>query len=602
MSESDRGAKSSWRQFRKVRLSSKRLDRRARRFEKNALRHAHRFVTSRLDHLAEVKRDVIGWIVLVLLLVGLSAVQWGLFRGAYADQVPAEGGTYSEGVLGPLETLNPLFARSSAERSAARLLFARLYRYDEGGSLKGDLAERVDVNQSGTEYTVTMRQGLRWSDGQPLTARDVVFSAQLIRDPRVGVAVEDWGSVKVDALDDRKIRFTITAAYSPFLHTLTFPVVPHHVLKDVAASELREHPFSVAPTVSSGPFAFRLLQSATGDGTKRVLHLVRNEHYHRGATLLDRFQLYVYHSRQDIAKGLRTSEIIATPDLTYASQSEEIRRSYGVRGYAIHNGVYALFNMKSGSLQSRSVRQALARSVDRTALRSQMPRMTEVLTGPLLPEHIRGELPSPVAHSVAEARELLDGDGWKLRGELRYKDGAPLKLSLVALRGAEFENAANYLATVWRKELGVEAEVRIVDPSDPAQSVLQTILRPRNFDVLIHEFALGADPDVYAYWHSSRDIATGLNFSGYANAAADDALVAGRGALVDPQKSDRYRAFVRRWQADVPALALYRPMMEYIQLPSARAVGPRMNLVSAADRYENVMYWSVRQQPVYKTP
>lgn len=601
MADTEPKPKPSWRRFRKMRLSSRQLNRRAQRIEKSALRHAHRFVTSRLNHLAEVKRDVIGWIVLVLLLVGLSTVQWGLFRGAYADQAPARGGTYSEGVLGPLETLNPLFARSSAERSAARLLFAGLYRYDESGSLKADLAEQVSVNEAGTEYTVTMRKGLRWSDGQPLTAHDAVFTAQLIRDPKAGVALEGWGAVKVDALDDLRVRFTIPAAHSPFLHTLTFPLVPKHVLKDVPAPELREHVFSAAP-VASGPFAFRLLQSATSDGTKRVLHLVRNDHYHRGTTLLDRFQLYVYRSRQDIAKGLRTNEIIATPDLTYAAQPDEIRRTYGMRSYPVHNGVYALFNMKSGALQSRAVRQSLARSIDRSALRSQMPRTTEALTGPLLPEHVRGELPAPATHSVDEARRLLEDDGWRQEGGLRKKDGISLKLSIVALRGAEFENAANYLATAWRRELGAEVEVRIVDPSDPAQSVLQTVLRPRNFDVLIHELALGADPDVYAYWHSSRDNAAGLNFSGYTNAAADDALVAGRGSLVGLQRSDRYRAFVRRWQADVPALALYRPTVEYIQLPSAQAVRPGMNLVSATDRYENVMYWSVRQQSVYKTP
>ena len=148
------GDKPSWKRFQKMSASGKSLNRRAEKIEKGVIKHAHKFVTSRLDRLTEVRREVIGWAVLLMILVGLSAGQWTIFRAAYTKDAPQEGGTYSEGVLGSLETLNPLFARSNAERSAARLLFASLYQYDNTGHLKGDLAKSIAINGTETEKTI----------------------------------------------------------------------------------------------------------------------------------------------------------------------------------------------------------------------------------------------------------------------------------------------------------------------------------------------------------------------------------------------------------------------------------------------------------------
>ncbi|MDO4781040.1 MAG: ABC transporter substrate-binding protein [Candidatus Saccharibacteria bacterium] len=600
----DQSKKPAWRHFQKLRLSRKHIDRRAKRIERTVTKHAHRFVASRLSRLSEVKRQVMTWVSVVMLLVGLSGVQWLLFRESYTAKQSTPGGTYTEGVLGPIETLNPLLARTSAERSTARLLFASLYQYDAAGALKGDLAEKVAVNQSETEYIVTLKSNARWSDGDPLDADDVVFTAGVLRDMAAKAskpAVAGWDKVEVVKLDMARVAFRLSAAYAPFLHTLTFPILPQHVLRGIDSLGLREHAFSKAPTVNSGPFAFRLLQQVTTDGKKKVVHLIANQHYHRGAPRLERFQLYAYPSRDDIARGLKTNEIGATPELSVATVADE-RRPYATNSYALHNGVYALFNTKSEALRSAAVRRALSQAVDQAALRRQLPRATAELQGPLLSEHISGELPTGLSYNVAAARKALDDDGWKVQGQVRIKNGTPLSLSIVTVKGSEFENAASYIAEAWRKELHVEAAVRVIDPADPTQDVLRTVLQPRQFDVLVYEFMLGGDPDVSPFWHSSNATATGLNFAGYHNATADDALIAGLTKRSPRQRADRYRVFIRRWQADAPALPLYRPMLDYVASPTISSVRQGVKLVTPADRYENVIYWSVKRGSVYKTP
>ena len=593
--------KSSWKKFLRLDFATKDLDGQAQKLTKTTLRHTHMFISSRLEHLAGVKRHVLGWIFLVILLITISMVQWLSFRELYAHNAPARGGSYSEGVLGPLETLNPIFARSSAEKSAARLMFASLYNYDTTGHIKRDLAESVTVNEAETEYTVKLRRNLKWSDGAPLDARDVVFTVNLLKDARTQSSITGWQSINVKQVDERTVQFTLPAPYAPFMHALTFPILPQHSLSEVNPAELREHGYGKSP-VTSGPFAMRILQNANADGSKKVLHLVANSQYHHGAPKLDRFQLYVYPTRDEITKGLKTSEIMATPELSYMAQSDQIRHMYASRSYAINDGVYALFNTQSEVVSSRKVRQALVQSINTQALREKFAFARKPLHGPIFDDQVDGQLAGRLPYDTEAAKKLLDEEGWKVVGNQRKKGEQVLQLSFVTLKGSDFETIARELVKAWQEMLHITVDLRVVDPNDASQNVLQSVLRPRGFDVLLYELVLGGDADVFAYWHSSQANQGGLNFANYNSAVADDALAAGRTKQSAKQRVSKYQTFTKHWQSDVPALALYQVQLDYIHLRSVSALDKSMRLVYPTDRFADVIYWTVRQDSVYKTP
>jgi peptide/nickel transport system substrate-binding protein len=593
--------KSSWMRFRHLKFSQKALSRNVKKVEKNTRRHARRFVSSRLDRLSAVRRQIFGWAALVMILVCISLVQWFSFRGSYATVAASAGGTYSEGVLGPLETLNPIYASSSAEKSVARLLFASLYNYDETGNLKGDVAESIAVNEAETEYTVKLHSGMVWSDGEPLTAADVVFTVDLLKDPTTQAGISGWQLFKAEALDARTVKFTLPTTYAPFIHTLTFPILPKHVLGDVKPSELREQPFSQSP-VTSGPFSLRMLQKINTDNTKMTVHLIANTRYFHGAPKLERFQLNVYPTRDDIIKALKTSEIMATPEVSSASVPDDVSKIYKTRSYTINDGVYAVFNTTSEVLNNLNVRQALALSVDRDDLRSTLSRSTAPLDGPVLPSQVSEELPSAPARDIPKAKALLDQEGWVVEKGERKKDGKTLTLRMVAPKGSDFSQTVDELAAIWRKELNIKVDVQIIDPLDMSQNFIQAILQPRNFDILVYEFVIGGDPDVFAYWHSSQANPNGRNFANYNSILASDALAGGRAKLGDKYRSSRYVAFTRRWMSDVPAIALYQPKIDYIQSNAVSSMADDARLVYAEDRYANVIYWTVERATVYKTP
>lgn len=590
----------SWKKYATLKLSRKALDRRVQKLERGTVAHARKFITSRVNRLANVKRHVAGWIGLVLLLVLASTAQLLIAQSQYRTRAFTADGSYAEGVLGPLETLNPLFAHSSAEKSAARLLFASLYHYDTMGYIKADVAESMTVNEAETEYTVRMKDGVTWSDGRSMTADDVVFTVGLLKHPRVKTTIAGWSHFNVKKVDDRTVTFILPAPYAPFVHALNFPILPKHVLQHVEPAALQEHQFGKQP-VTSGPMAFRILQNVTVDGAKKVLHMNANPHYHRGAPMLDRFQLYIYASRDDIVGGLQKKEITGSSELTYASLPDAVKKHYLVSRHTVNNGVYALLNNDSEIVKSLAVRRALLLSIDRDKLRSQLDISSQPLHGPLIDQQFEKKSPH-VMPDVAKAKALLDGDGWKVEGSTRQKQGKPLALSLVALRGSTHEKVAGFLANSWSQQLQVSVDVKIVDPTDTSQDVWQTILRPRSFDVFVHTLSTDGDPDVYAFWHSSEASLEGLNLANYRNKISDDALTGGRAKRQTALRATKYDAFLAQWHDDVPAIALYRPQVDYVHLPSARALDASHRLVDPADRYADIMYWSVHQDQVYKTP
>ena len=267
----------------------------------------------------------------------------------------------------------------------------------------------------------------------------------------------------------------------------------------------------------------------------------------------------------------------------------------------MNNGVYALFNNNSQFLRSKAVRQALSLSVDTSKLRQSLSLSTEELSGPTLNKFL-GKNSNSSNYDVKKAKSLLDAEGWKSVNNVRQKGNDKLKLNVVVLKNSNYEKVARYLAQVWYDELNIESDIKVVDPNDATQNILQTVLQPRNFDVLVYELSLGGDPDVYAYWHSSQATNNGLNFSNYNNAIADDALESGRSKISAKQRADRYAKFTAIWQADAPAIALYQPKFDYIHIRNVKALDASTEVVNPVDRYVDVQYWATEKKSVYKTP
>jgi len=581
-------------------FSSKDLSRRMKKVEGATLKHARRFVFRRLDNFREVRRHIAIWIIAIGMIVGASGLQLMWYQQSYRTIAFAKDGTYAEGVQGPIDTLNPIFASTSAEEAAGNLLFSKLLAYDKTGELNYDLASSMTMSDDRTTYTVQIRPDAQWSDGLYVRARDVVFTVNLLKNPATRSTISGWNDITASVVDDRTVSFKLPAVYAAFPHALSFlPILPEHLLRDVEPGAIRENAFSNNP-VGSGPFTLRFTQDVDRASGRKIIHLARNDTYYRGAPKLDRFQLHVYGNSDAIIRAITTSEVNAATDLSVTDSSKINDDRYTVERKPINSGVYALFNTTGSVLQDKKVRQALQAGTNTAAVRDVIGKDTPELHLPFIDSQVRGDVPGAVAYDKALAERLLDEAGWKLDGTTRKKDGVALKLAVVTTKNNDFEKALESLAGQWRG-LGVTITTSIVDPTDKSQNVVQNVLQPRNFDILLYQLTIGGDPDVYAYWHSSQ-ASNGFNFSNYSSPVSDEALASARTRIEPDLRNAKYLTFARQWISDAPAIGLYQATSQYAYSKSVHALPADEKLVSASDRYAGVLYWSVGDRLVQQTP
>ena len=172
---------------------------------------------------------------------------------------PAEGGVYTEGLIGELTRLNPLLdTYNNVDRDVDRLIFSGLLQFDDRGLPQAGLADSWGISRDGVIYNFSVRSNAVWHDGQPVTSDDVIFTIELMRgedSPLSADLVQFWKQVEVKRLDEKTIQFVLPEAYAPFLDYLTFGVLPSHLLGDLSVTEIIDSPFNLQP-VGSGPYRF----------------------------------------------------------------------------------------------------------------------------------------------------------------------------------------------------------------------------------------------------------------------------------------------------------------------------------------------------------
>lgn len=585
-----------------IKSSQTKLKKRFRKIEASTLKHGHTFIVQRWANILEVRRHAIAWIILVGLIITCVLWQAVYSSGAYSQPVAAEGGAFSEGMSGKLDTMNPIFATSLAERSAVRLIFSGLLRYDSKNNLSGDLAESWRNKDDGKRVIVTLKPNLYWHDGFPITAKDVVYTIDTIKNADVrSPLLSSWRNIKVRALSERMIEFNLPTVYAPFLHSLTLGILPEHQLDQIPAVELRNATFNRAP-VGSGPFVFKDIKSLNGNEDHVVLNTDAYPKYHLGHTKLSKFYIHAFADEDQLRQSFLTDEINAAVDLStqsIANLSEAEQAN--VDDSALYNGTYAFFKMSNPILKDMDVRKALRLATNRSEIISQLDNRVQSLNGPLidsqlLPIKSKSPLKQP-GYNPRKAERLLDKAGWRKNAEgKRFKGKKPLQLTLVSIQSSDFPMVIEAMAEQWN-EIGVDVQTRLVQSED----FQQNILTPRAYDVLVYELSIGRDPDVYAYWHSSQAGARGLNLSDYSSGIVDDALTSARTRLEPKLRDVKYKAFYKQWLSDAPAVALYQPTLHYISSPNASTLNGQ-SIVDAVDRYTEIRYWSSAVEAGRQTP
>ena len=585
----------------KLRLGYKRLALRVKHAEGATQRHASRFILRRIENVRLVMTEIMIWLAAIALLIAGLGIQYSWNSQGSKKDGAKSGGVYVEGVIGNISTLNPLLAASEPEQAVSRLLFSSLYNYDVTGALHTDLAESMTVKDDKV-YTIKLRNAV-WHDGKKLTAEDVVYTINLIKNPQVRSPLRvNWLDISARAIDDSTVEFMLPAVYAGFSHALTFPVIPKHILQSVSPSSMREADFSSNP-VGSGPFAVKRVQTSESTSSTDVVRMEPNTKYYGAVSTLSRQELRAYGNESLLVKAVNSGEVSAASGLSLSAADNIKSKQYSTKHWLLNKGVYLLMNNRSQTLQDARVRRALRYATDTSSIRATVGDNVARLDTPILQSQIAQKLPAAPDYSLDKAKALLKEAGWTYnQGQWKGKDGRPLAVAVTTSSGRdEYKKIVDALKQQWSK-LGVDVQLREIDTSSTTTSFVQSVLQPRDYDALLYELELGADPDVFAYWHSSQASASGYNFANYSNRTVDNDLVGGRSRTNSALRAAKYIQFVNQWLNDAPAIGLYQSVGSYVLNNGASIVEPRGSLNTMNDRYADVTTWSTGKASVYKTP
>lgn len=449
-----------------------------------------------------------------------------------------------------------------------------------------DLAQSWTVSADGLTYTFALRAGLVFHDGHPVTADDVVFSIETIRDPRHNSPVQgDLAPIaSAEAVDEHTVRITLKQPYAPFLANMAFGIAPRHGLEPelAAGKTINETEFARHP-IGTGPY--RLLELRPG----QEMIVEANPDYHRGVAKIPRIVFVLKQDPEAIFLRLQAGEIDgAGVGPTYV----EPLRAAGFTVEALHGTLNnaILFNTHVAPFDDARVRLALNHYLDKDALLALVNGGLGGLGGSPFPNSIWDTTDlARLAYDPAAGDALLAAAGFvRNAGGIWARDGAPLAIPVYDAWG--YTDLVETVVSQWQAA-GIEASAVAVDQGTLWGNVT-------TIPAMTYTIGAATDPDaMYFIFHSTMTFDKGgYNAGAYANPAVDAALERGRTA---PSLEARKAAYAELQEAllqDPPyAWALVDPALVAFS-PALAGFTPGITVAAGAEIFWNINEWTLEQQ------
>ena len=484
-----------------------------------------------------------------------SAVEQGSAR---PGEKPAYGDTFIESLTGNISGLIPNVLSDSASFEIGSMLYSGLITRDKDLNIIGELAESWTFSQDCLDLTFNLRRNVRWHDGRPFTAADVVFTYETMIHPKTPTAYrEDFKAVaEVAAPDPYTLRVRYKQPYAKALQSWGLWMLPRHLLESyVREGRLREAPQNRSNPVGTGAYRF----GEWKPGEKVVL--VANPDYFEGRPHLGRVVYRIIPSQATIflelkAKGVDAAGLTA---LQFKRQTEypAFRKAYHKYEYPANAYTYLGFNLKDPRFADRRVRQAIAHAINkRELIDGVLLGLGREATGPYKPgtwAHNPNVRTYP--YDLAKARALLGAAGWTETNAdgVLVRNGEPFTFELLTNQGNDERRKVAEIVQASLRELGIQVDIRVIEWA----SLLKEYINKRRFEAVILGWGIGLDPDQYEIWHSSKTGPDELNHISYANPEVDALLEQGRTSCRQAERKKFYDRLQTILAEDQPIVFLY---------------------------------------------
>ncbi|HUG15815.1 MAG TPA: ABC transporter substrate-binding protein [Thermomicrobiales bacterium] len=464
-------------------------------------------------------------------------------------------------------TLNPLFSTAGSEQQIERLIFGALVKMNDVLEPIPDMASSIEISDDASVYTFVIHDNVVFSDGVPLTAADAIFTFERAIDQRTGsywrgrlsgiagaVEYSDQSADTVTGLnapDDHTVEITLATPNAAFLVNFCnfsgFGILPMHILGDVAPEQLQEHPFSLAPTVSAGPFKFVTYE------TDQYMEVERHDGYWGDPPPLDRIFLRILTSDVGLAQ-LETGEIdVMTLPINEIARTEGLANAH-VESVPSPSMSFLAPNVEREFFQDKRVRQAMMYAIDREGiLNAVFEGQGHLTNSPIfgpdwmdVPEGL-----NEYEYNPERARELLEEAGWDFDRTVEL---------LITPGNREADTAIVIIQEQFR-EVGFQMDILQVDVAENQRRSIQST----DFDIRnVGGGVFRADPSVSGtYMTTSTFTPAGGNYGHYSNPEIDRLYPEAQAVGDTAERKRLYTEIALILNDECPWIWLYSPNSIY---------------------------------------
>jgi peptide/nickel transport system substrate-binding protein len=504
---------------------------------------------------------------------------------------PVTGDSLVEGTIGEASTLIPILASDASSHAVAGQVYNGLVKYDKNLNIIGDLAESFDISTDGLIITFHLRRGVKWHDGAPFTARDVLYTFRVTVDPKTPTAyAEDFKQVKtISAADDYTVRVTYGEPFAPALASWGMNILPAHLLEgqDITKSPLARKP------VGTGPYRFKEWIS----GQKIVLDA--NSEYFEGRPYIDRYIYRIIPDSSTMYMELKAGaiDLMSLTPVQYSRQTANslFASRFNKYRYPSSGYLYMGYNLRHPLFGDKRIRQAMTAAINKDELiQGVLFGMGQKSYGPIVPGRwAYNPNVKDIAYNPKHAVKLLAEAGWREKNSdgILVKDGKPFKFTILTNQGNQQRLMSAQIIQQRLRQVGVDVKIRIVEWA----TFLKEFIDKGNFEVVMLAWNISQDPDMYDIWHSSKNKPGELNFIGYKNTEVDRLLIEGRNTFDIEKRKQAYFRIQEILADEQPYTFLYVP--DALPVVSARIRG--VEPAPAGIGHNQIKWYVPKNEQVY---
>ena len=515
-------------------------------------------------------------IILLLCLLLLTACGMGgsktVVEEKGIDSGVGGGGTLTV-PLTNFDTLNPLLTQNRSYFQLSHLLFDRLFEYEGSGRLVPSLAEHVETSDEGRRVSVTLRKGIFWQDGTPITTKDVAATFNAVkhapadspyamlfhRTPSIGAGTDLDTVAKAVIFDERNIDFEFNQSYGNYPELLSFPILPAHIYSEEAMLDGED--FDV---VGSGPFLLKKWQK------NKKVYLEKNPNYYGNLPYIDGIVGLILSDSKAIQQAYDAGQIdlFVVDDYTWDRYKSDEKST--VEPYETQRVEVLSMNTQDPLLSDVHLRRALDLAINKEriidSLYLSQGTMANFFVNPKLSAGAFAKEESYL--SVDGAMDGLDKAGYKdLDGDgfREGKNGEALILTILTNGENHRLKTEAQLVSEDLKKIGIRSRVK-----SAADSEAEGDEKQKNTDRQADAFARALQSGNYQLAVVGMDFSAvvnlssvlssgaigGMNISRYSNAAMDEALKKLAVAQQERERKEATDAVYKIFRDDVPYIPL----------------------------------------------